>query len=303
MNLSPVDPNEILVIVGPTASGKSALAVVLAERYQGEVINADSVQLYRHFDIGSGKPTEEERARAPHHLYDILDPLDAIDAGRYAELADEAIADIRSRGRLPIICGGTFLWVLALTHGLARLPAADPEIRARHTEEAEQKGRESLYLRLAKVDPIIAARLSPNDFVRVSRALEVHELTGKPLSALHEEHGFVKTRYPFRMIGVDWPREDLADRISKRTRAFLNAGWVDEVRDLIDRGYRDARAMGSVGYRQVLDYVEGRLSEGELAEAIDRATRKFTRRQRTWLRDRDVLWLQGDRLEETLRSS
>lgn len=287
------DPNELLVVVGPTASGKTALAIELASLCQGEVVNADSVQIYRHFDIGSGKPSPQERARVPHHLFDALDPLDAIDAGRYAEMADEVIADIRSRGRIPIVCGGTFLWVLALTHGLAELPPASPSIRARHIEEAERDGRESLHIRLQGVDPKTAARLAPNDFVRVSRALEVWELTGKPLSALHEEHGFAKARYATRLVGIRWSKEELAERIANRTRAFLASGWKDEVRSLVDRGYREARAMSSVGYKQVLDCIEGRLDESELEDAIDRATRVFARRQRTWLRERDVTWLEG----------
>lgn len=290
--LSPPDPDELLVIVGPTASGKTALSLDLAERFGGEIVNADSVQIYRHFDIGSGKPSVEERASVPHHLFDALDPLDAIDAGRYADMAHRVIADIRARGRLPIVCGGTFLWVLALTHGLAKLPSGDAAIRARHLEEAERDGREALHLRLADVDPKSAARIAPNDFVRVSRALEVWELSGKPLSAFHEEHGFGEPRERLRLVGIEWSKEELSARIAERTRAFLERGWIDEVRELVEGGYREARAMGSVGYRQLLDFIEGRLGEDELPEAIDRATRVFVRRQRTWLRDRPVVWLQ-----------
>lgn len=298
MNLvPPPDPDELLVVVGPTASGKSALAIALAERFGGEVVNADSVQIYTHFDVGSGKPSLEDRAKVPHHLFDALDPLDAIDAGRYAQLADRVIADVRNRGRVPIVCGGTFLWVLALTHGLAELPAGDATVRARHAEEAERHGREALHARLALVDPTTAARLSPNDFVRVSRALEVYELSGRPLSELHEAHKFAKTRHRARLVGIAWSKEELAERISRRTRAFLEAGWIDEVRSLVDRGYRDARAMSSVGYKQVLDFLEGRLAENELVETIDRATRVFARRQRTWLRDRQVHWIEGRGLE------
>jgi len=298
MNLvPPPDSDELLVVVGPTASGKSALAIALAERFGGEVVNADSVQIYTHFDVGSGKPSLEERSKVPHHLFDALDPLDAIDAGRYAQMADQVIADVRNRGRVPIVCGGTFLWVLALTHGLAELPAGDATVRARHAEEAERHGREALHARLALVDPKTAARLSPNDFVRVSRALEVYELSGRPLSELHEAHQFAHPRHRARLVGVAWSKEELAERISRRTRAFLASGWIDEVRSLVERGYRDARAMSSVGYKQVLDFIEGRLAENELVEAIDRATRVFARRQRTWLRDRQVLWLEGRDLE------
>lgn len=292
---SPPDPNELLVVVGPTASGKTALSIALAKQYDGEVVNADSVQIYRHFDIGSGKPSPAERAEVPHHLFDALDPLEPVDAGVYADMARRVIADIRARRRLPIVCGGTFLWVLALTHGLAQLPSADAEIRARHAKEAELEGREALHARLALVDPKSAERLSPNDFVRVSRALEVWEISGKTLSALHEEHGFAEARERVRLVGIRWTKEELAERIAARTRSFLEAGWIEEVRGLIASGYRDARAMGSVGYRQVLDHLEGRLSENDLPDAIDRATRVFARRQRTWLREREITWIEGSR--------
>lgn len=293
MSVAPPASDELLVVVGPTASGKSELAIELAERFGGEIVNADSVQIYRAFDVGSGKPSPQDRARVPHHLFDALAPLEPIDAGRYAAMADRAIDDIRARGRVPIVCGGTFLWVLALTHGLAAMPPADPSVRARHAEEAARLGRPALHERLAKVDPASAARLSPNDLVRVSRALEVWELSGRTMSELQAAHGFATPRYRARLLGVQWPNEALAARIAERTRRFLAAGWVDEVRELVARGHREARAMGSVGYRQVLAHVEGELAEGELPEAIDRATKVFARRQRTWLRGREVQWLRA----------
>ena len=175
---------EIAVVVGPTASGKSALALELAEAHHGEIVGADSVQVYRWFDVGSSKPTAEERARVPHHLVDVADPDAPLDAASYAELADKAIADVRSRGKLPIVCGGTYLWVRALLYGLAKAPPGDPAIRMRLSAWAEAEGRAALHHRLTEVDPVAAARLSPNDFVRVSRALEVFELSGKPISGV-----------------------------------------------------------------------------------------------------------------------
>jgi tRNA dimethylallyltransferase len=286
-------PEELLVIVGPTASGKTDLAIELAEGFGGEVVGADSVQIYRAFDIGSGKPTAAERARAPHHLVDLFDPLDTIDAQRYAELATGAIASIRARGRVPIVCGGAFLWVKALVWGLAKLPPASPEVRAAHEVVVREGGRAALHARLAEVDPEGAARLSPNDYVRVSRALEVYELSGRPQSAWHAEHSFRAAQYNARLIGVDRGREELDRRIELRTKTWLEEGWIDEVRSLIERGYRDARAMGSVGYKQVLDHVEGRLAREELLGTIVRATRVFVRRQRTWLRDQPVTYVPG----------
>jgi tRNA dimethylallyltransferase len=285
--------DELLVIVGPTASGKTDLAIELAEGFGGEVVGADSVQIYRAFDIGSGKPTAAEMARAPHHLVDLFDPLDTIDAQRYAELASGVIGSIRARGRVPIVCGGAFLWVKALVWGLAKLPAASPEVRAAHEVVVREGGRAALHARLAEVDPSSAARLSPNDYVRVSRALEVYEVSGKPQSAWHAEHNFRAVQHKARLIGVDRGREELDRRIELRTKAWLDEGWIDEVRSLIERGYRDARAMGSVGYKQVLDHIEGRLPREELLPAIVRATRVFVRRQRTWLRDQAVTYVPG----------
>lgn len=285
------DEGALCVVVGPTASGKTELAIRLAEAFGGEVISADSVQIYRGFDVGSGKPTAAERARAPHHLIDCADPLEAFDAQRFAALAEAAVADVRARGRVPVVCGGTFLWVRALTLGLAPAPPASPEVRARHAALAEAEGRGALHAALAQVDPESAARLSPNDFVRVSRALEVYELSGRPQSAWHAEHGFRTTRHEARLYGVRWSREELDDRIARRVRGFLDEGWVEEVRALRAQGHGEARAMGSVGYRQVKEHLEGKILASDLEPAIVRATRVFVRRQRTWLRDEAVGWV------------
>ncbi|APR84959.1 tRNA dimethylallyltransferase [Minicystis rosea] len=282
----------LLVVVGPTASGKTELAIQLAERLDGEVIGADSVQIYRGFDIGSGKPTAEERARAPHHLIDVADPMEAFDAQRFAEMADQAIAGVQARGKVPIVCGGTFLWVRALVLGLAPAPPADPEIRARHTAYAEAEGRAALHAKLAAVDPESAARLAPNDLLRVSRSLEIFELTGKPQSAWFAEHGFRTSRHEAKLIGVSREREDIDRRIEARTAKWLSVGWVDEVRSLVEKGFGEARAMGSVGYKQVREHVAGEIAEGDLHGAVVRATRVFVRRQRTWLRDEAVTWVE-----------
>lgn len=285
------EPDELVVVVGPTASGKSALAMQLAMDHDGEIIGADSVQVYRAFDIGSGKPSTEDRARVIHHLVDVIDPLDHFDAARFVALADEAIADIRGRGRTPIVCGGTFLWVKALLFGLAPMPPGDPTIRKRHEEEANQAGRPALHARLARIDPSAAERLDENDLVRVSRALEVFELTGKTLTSWHAEHQFRQARHRARLLGVTRSREELDARIRQRTRDWLDAGWIDEARSLLARGYRDARAMQAVGFRQVREHIDGELAADALEDTIVRATRKFVRRQRTWLRDEPVTWV------------
>jgi tRNA dimethylallyltransferase len=278
--------------VGPTASGKTELAVRLAETRGGEIVSADSIQVYRRFDIGAGKPSADERARALHHLVDVLEPDQPIDAAGWAVRAALVIDEIRARGREPIVCGGTFLWVKALLFGLADAPAADATIRARHRARADAEGRAALHADLAAVDPESARRLAPNDLVRVSRALEVHELTGVPLSRWHAEHGFRSPRYAARFVGVRREREELDRRIEARVRAMLAAGWVDEVRALLAAGHGTSRAMGAVGYKQVsAALAAGPLDMQALALSIVRATRIFARRQRTWLRERPVEWL------------
>jgi tRNA dimethylallyltransferase len=285
------DPGALIAIVGPTASGKTDLAVELCLRTGGEIVSADSVQIYRHFDIGSGKPSASERARAPHHVIDAVDPLDHVDAAGYADLASRAIADIESRGKRPIVCGGTFLWVKALLYGLAEAPRADAAIRARHAALSAASGRPALHAELAAVDGASAARLHPNDFVRVSRALEVFEVTGRPMSEWQAEHGFRTARFASKLFARTQPEGELTARITARARAWLGGGWLDETRDLLARGYRDARPMASVGYREVRAHLEGELPQADLEAAVVRATRIFARRQRTWLNHTDVTWL------------
>lgn len=291
--------DELLVVVGPTASGKTELAVQLAQAHGGEVIGADSVQIYRRLDIGSGKPSAEQRRQVRHHLVDCVDPLAPFDAATYAGRAEQILADIRARGRVPIVCGGTFLWVKALLHGLAPAPPGDPSVRQRHHEWAERNGRAALHERLTEVDPATAGRLAPNDFVRVSRALEVYELSGTTLSAWHAAHGFRRQRHHARLLGVERTRTEIDERIEQRTAAWLEQGWIDEVAQLVADGYRECRALRSVGYRQVLEHVDGQLARDQLHAAIVQATRTFVRRQRTWLRDQTITWLAPRALDPT----
>ena len=281
----------LVCVVGPTASGKTDLAIALAERLGGEIVSADSVQIYRGFDIGSGKVTAEERARAPHHLVDTHDPLEAVDAAAYAALADRAIEDVRARGKVPIVCGGTFFWVRALVLGLAPAPPADEAVRARHRAQVEREGKGALHAALAAVDPPSAVRLHPNDVLRVSRALEVFELSGKPMSTWQAEHGFRDKRHDALLVGPDVSQEELSVRIGLRVEGWLARGWLEEVRELLARGYGDARAMTSVGYAEVKAHLAGELPREALRDAIVQSTRVFVRRQRTWLRDAGVTWV------------
>lgn len=289
---------EVIAVVGPTGSGKSELAVKLCQRLGGEVVSADSVQIYRRFDIGSAKLPLAERGGVAHHLIDELDPLDAADAARFVQLAEQRMEDIISRGKRPVICGGTFLWVRALIYGLAAAPAGDASIRARHRAEAETLGRQHLHARLEAIDPQSHRRLSPNDFVRVSRALEVYELTGRPLSELQAQHGFQKPRYPVKLVGLRHSRPDLNQRLHERVVRMFERGWLEEVRALRAAGLAGARALSSVGYRQVAAALEtGTVDMPELIESVARATRIFVRRQLTWLRDEPVHWLEPHETE------
>ncbi len=286
----PDTPPPLLVVVGPTASGKSTLAARLGARLGGEVISADSVQVYRHFNIGAGKPNADELALCPHHLIDIREPDELLEASAWADLALETIEDVRRRGLLPIVCGGTFLWVRALIFGLAEAPSGSEEVRARHRKLEQEEGRAHLHQMLAQVDPSSAERLHPNDFVRVSRALEVFELSGRPLSAIQAEHGFSRPRFSARLLGLDWERAAFERRIFDRVGKMLEAGLVEEVCSLLERGFGSARAMSSVGYRQVQEWLKEEASppKAELHQKIDQVTRIFARRQRTWLRDEKV---------------
>ncbi|HEX2882404.1 MAG TPA: tRNA (adenosine(37)-N6)-dimethylallyltransferase MiaA [Polyangiaceae bacterium] len=286
-------PSALLLVVGPTASGKTNLSIALAEQLNGEVVSADSVQIYRHFDIGSGKPTLQERRGVPHHLIDEVDAQTPIDAAQFAALAEQRIQEIRGRGRLPIVCGGTFLWVRALIHGLAPAPPKDDSLRAQHRELVELQGRAALHQQLATVDASSAQRLSPNDFVRVSRALEVFQLTGKTLSELQASHGFKEHKHRAILLGITHTPEALTARIETRVADMFARGWLDEVRSLRERGYRGTRPMAAVGYREVnaaLDQTAAPEVPALMASIVQK-TRVFARRQRTWLREQPVTWL------------
>jgi tRNA dimethylallyltransferase len=274
----------IVVVGGVTAAGKTGAALELARRLDGELVGADSVQVYRGFDIGSAKPTPAERGSIRHHLLDVVDPDEAIDAARFAELADAAIAAVAARGRVPIVVGGTGLWIRALVRGLVDLPRPDPARRARLDAEAERLGAPALHARLSRADPKAAGRIHPNDRLRIVRALEVFEQTGRPLGELQDEHARGAPRYEARFFVLDRPREELYAALRARIAAMVEAGWVDEVRALLARWGPDVRPMRSVGYRQMAEHV---LEDVPLEEAKRRAyqaTRVYTRRQRTWFR-------------------
>ena len=273
-------------ITGPTACGKTDLALDLAEQFPLEVISMDSAMVYRGMDIGTAKPSREVRAAVPHHLIDILAPTAAYSAGRFAADARDALRRIAGRGRLPLLVGGTLLYLRALRDGLARLPRANPGIRRRLDREAAVNGWTSLHARLVKVDATAAARISPTDRQRIQRALEVYELTGEPISALQAGAGALPA-IPVRAVAlVPQDRGRLVAQIERRFDAMVTAGFVDEVRALRDRGDLDPAmpAVRTIGYRQVWSYLEGECEWEDARLKAIAATRQLAKRQLTWLR-------------------
>lgn len=278
----PLEP--LLVIAGPTATGKTAAAVELAGHFGGELIGADSIQVYRGFDIGSAKPREAELGGIRHHLIDVIDPNQEIDAVGYARMAEEAIRDVRARGRLPIVVGGTGLWIRALVRGLVDVPPADAEIRRRLETILASEGPGLLHARLAEVDPLTARAVHPNDSVRIIRALEVYEQTGNPLGALRAKHALGRSRYRAVFVVLDMERRAHCRIIERRVAQMLEAGWVDEVRALLARWGDRVRPFGSVGYREILGHVRDAVPLTETIQRIRKSTRTYARRQRTWFR-------------------
>jgi tRNA dimethylallyltransferase len=272
----------LVVVVGPTASGKSALALRLAEAAGAEVVSADSQQVYRGLDIGTGKVSPAERALVPHHLIDVAEPSEVMSAARYAALADAAIADIAARGRPIVVAGGTGLYLRALLHGLFEGPPADAALRA----ELETQETAALLERLRGVDPEAAARILPNDRRRLVRALEVHALTGVPISTHQRAHDVrhAPSRYPATWVGLDPPRAELGRRIDARVDAMFAAGLVDEVRALAARHPLELRAFDAIGYREVRAHLRGELGLEEARAQVKAATRRYARRQLGWFR-------------------
>jgi len=292
--MNPAPPAKILVIVGPTASGKSDLAAGLARVLGGEIVNADSMQIYRGMDIGTAKPTVEEQGGIPHHLIDVASPDRPFSAADFAEAAGRAVAGITARGKRAIIVGGTGLYIRALIHGLVDSPNADSDIRRELQAEAARLGNAAMLEKLALVDPVLAERLHPNNLVRIIRGLEVQRLTGIPLSSHQQRHGFAGQRYQSLRIGIRVDRRELYGRIEARVDRMLAAGLVVEVRGLLAAGYgRELKAMRSIGYKEVAAHLAGECSLEEAALQIKRNTRHYAKRQLTWFNhEPDIIWLE-----------
>ena len=282
----------MIAIVGATATGKSELAMALAEALPGEIVNADALQVYRGFDVGTAKPSPEERARVPHHLIDILDPHERWSAGEFARRAREAAAGIQERDKVPIVVGGSGLYLRALFEGISPIPPGDPEVRSELRRRVEEEGLPALAAELARVDPETAARLGAGDTQRILRALEVARVSGRPLSSWIKEQPFGTQRINAVRVGLTLPRTVLYDRIAGRVARMVERGWVEEVARLLARGLDPGLpAFQAIGYRQLVRHLEGEWSlEQAIGETV-KATRRFAKRQETWFRrEPDVTW-------------
>ncbi len=275
----------LCVLVGPTASGKTSVGLELAERLNAEIISLDSMALYRQMNIGTAKPTAEQRARVPHHLIDVLDPNKEFSLSNYVQAAHDKINEIRGRGREALFVGGTPLYLKSLLRGIFHGPPADWDFRQQIEEEIREVGLEALYARLEQVDPLSAAKLHPNDKRRIIRALEVYKVTGRPISHLQTQFDDGHPADQCKVFVLAWPRAQLHERINQRVERMFKSGFVDEVRSLLTQyGKLSRTASQAVGYREVIDHLAGQRDLADTIEAVKKRTRQFARRQETWFR-------------------
>jgi tRNA dimethylallyltransferase len=272
----------ILVVAGATGTGKTSAAIELARHLGGELVGADSVQVYRGFDIGAAKPPASELGDVRHHLIDVFDPNQDVDAMVFAKLADAAIDEIHGRGRLPIVVGGTGLWIRALVRGLVPVPPVDPDLRSHLEAAAKSEGAAALHAKLMDVDPLAAGQIHPNDVLRIVRALEVYEQTGTALGTLRAVHALGAPRYQAMFVVLEMDRAVHETLIERRAEQMLEAGWVDEVRALRQRWGDQVRPLGSVGYRDILAHLRDGIPLDETLRRVRKSTRVYARRQRTW---------------------
>ncbi len=284
-----------LAIVGPTASGKTKLSLIVAEKINGEIISADSRQIYKYMDIGTAKPTLEERKRIKHYFIDELNPDEEFNAGIFGEKGREIIEDIFSRGKIPIIVGGSGLYVKSLIDGFFEGPSADWELREMLYRKAKELGKEAIYEELKRVDPVSAEKIHPNNLKRVIRALEVYYITGKPISQMQME---IKPEIDFKtvQIGLNWDRKKLYKRIEERVDKMIRDGLIEEVKKLRELGFdKNLNSLQTVGYKEVFDYLDGLISYEQMIYLIKRNSRRYAKRQLTWFRqDKRIIWLNVD---------
>lgn len=293
-------PNRpLLVIAGPTAIGKTRIAIELAKELNGEIISADSRQIYKGMDIGTAKPSKDEQAAARHHMLNVVNPDGHFSVGEYKRSAEKTIEDIWQRNRLPIIAGGTGLYIRAVIDGLWEGPKADNELRDKLKKEEEAFGKGCLYKKLKEIDPETAEKTKPNDLVRIIRSLEVYYKEGKPISYFHRAHGFEEKKYNAVIIGLTMDRKMLYKRIEERVDKMINSGLVDEVKALLKKGYdENIISMTGVGYRQVIGYLRGDYNLEEAVRLIKRDTKRYAKRQYTWFnQDKRIEWFNADDID------
>ena len=287
----------LIIVAGPTASGKTALAIELARHVGGEIVNADSMQIYKYMDIGTAKPTKEERAAAVHHLIDFLEPDANYSVADYARDAHEVIADITLRGKIPVMCGGTGLYISSVADDVTFGEVeTDYALREALKKTADEKGGEYLIEMLREFDPVSADRLHPNNLKRVIRAIEFYRLTGVPISEHQAETKRKKSRYDPLIMCIEWERETLYDRINRRVDMMFDAGLVGEVKRLREMGFtRELNSMQGIGYKEVMDYLDGAATLDETKEIIKQSSRRYAKRQMTWFRrDTRVRYINAD---------
>ena len=284
----------LVVVIGPTASGKTALSIALAERFNGEIVNCDSVAVYREFQIGTAKPSPEERSRAPHHLLDIVAPTEVFTAGEYARRARAVLNDIHQRGHLPIVVGGTGLYLRALLEGLSEGPQRSEDLRARMRERVQERGPEHLHRILRRLDPAAAGRIHANDVSKLIRAVEVCLAARRPMTELWKQGRDPLTGFRILRIGLDPDRDQLYACINRRARHMFDAGLVEETRAIQDRYGDSARPLASLGYKQARQLLTGELDTEAAISAAQQGHRNYAKRQMTWFRrEPGVHWLRG----------
>ncbi|MCF8110270.1 MAG: tRNA (adenosine(37)-N6)-dimethylallyltransferase MiaA [Desulfobacteraceae bacterium] len=290
---------KIVVICGPTGIGKTRLSLALARKLNGGIVSADSMQIYRYMDIGTAKPDAAELATAPHYMINVADPDEPYDAARYAEEARDAVAGLEKQNKLPLIIGGTGLYIKALLHGLFQVSPSRPQLRQRLRSEAGLKGSRYLHDRLAACDPEAAGRIHPNDTYRIIRALEVYQVTGRPISEYQQNHGFADSPFCALKIGLCIERQELYERINRRVEKMIAGGLLNEVRGLLEKGYGpELKPMQSLGYRHMTDYLHAKLSWQDAVDQMKRDTRRYAKRQLVWFRkDPEIIWTSPDDLE------
>jgi tRNA dimethylallyltransferase len=290
----------LVVICSPTATGKTRLAIELAEAIVGEIVNADSLQVYRYLDIGTAKPTRAERESVTHHLIDVVDPDGEFNAAIYAEQARTIIEKLAGVGKPVFVVGGTGLYIRTLLQGIIATPPVDESIRNYYREIRDRQGKEYLFELLRARDPQAAQRINPNDAVRVIRALEVLEQSGQSIITLQQKHAFADCPYDVCKIGLCVERDELKRRIAARTEKMVELGLVDEVRGLLARGYSEKlKAMQSLGYKQVVEFIRGRCAWDRALDLINRDTWQYSKRQLTWFSaDKTINWFAPDQIEE-----